>query len=74
MLLEKECRRKATLHITTHEKKLLNLWKKQAERCTDCIANYSKKRLTAQERNVLRFELNNPILPKKVQKEKIKQA
>ena len=55
----------------THEKKLFNLWKKQAEICPVCIANYSEKRFTLQERNALRFGLNNPILPKKVQKEKI---
>ena len=56
----------------THEKKLFDLWEKRAERCPHCIANYSKKRLTLQERNALRFGLNNPILPKKVEKEKIK--
>ena len=46
--------------------------KKASERCPDYIAHHSKKRLTLQERNALRFGLNNPILSKKVQKEKIK--
>ena len=56
----------------THEKKLLNLWKKQSNKCPDCIVNLSKKSLNLHEQNALRFGLKHPILLKKVQKDKIK--
>ena len=71
-LLDKEFKRSATPHIKTHEKKLFNLWKKQSVRCPEAILNISKKRLTLKERNALRFGLNHPILPRKIEKDKMK--
>jgi len=42
-LLNKEFEKFAEPHIVTHEKKLLSLWRKRADRCPDCIVNLSKK-------------------------------
>ena len=72
VLLDKKFKRSATPHIKTHGKKLFNLWKKQSVRCPEAILNISKKRLTLKERNALRFGLNHPILPRKIEKDKMK--
>ena len=71
-LLDKEFKRIAVPHIKIHEKKLFNLWRKQSDKCPDAIVNLSKRKLDLKEQNALRFGLNHPILPKKVQKDKIK--
>ena len=31
-------------HILTHERKLFNLWKKQTDKCPDCVKNFSEKK------------------------------
>ena len=58
--------------ILTHNKKLLNLRRKQFVTCPSCIVNAGKKILTIRKTNALRFGLKNPILERRVQKEKIK--
>lgn len=70
--LNQEFQKEATTHIKVHEKKLLNLWKKQSDRCPDCLTNLSSKNLNLKEINALKFGLNNPILPKKVDKNEMK--
>ena len=40
--------------------------------CPNCIFNLSKKKLSLHETNALRLGLNHPILPERVQKDKIK--
>ena len=71
-LLNQEFERFAHPHILTHKKKLFNLWKNQAVYCPNCIVNLSKKKLNLHDTNALRFGLNHPILPERVQKDKIK--
>ena len=71
-LLDQEFKKIATPQIKTHQKKLFNLWKKDSDKCPDCIFNLSEKKLTLHELNALKFGLNHPILPKTVQKDKIK--
>jgi len=51
---------------------LLYLWRKQSVRCPSSIVNISSKILTLKEQNALQFGLIHPILPKRVQKDKIK--
>ena len=46
--------------------------KNQAVYCPNCIGNLSKKELNLHQMNALRFGLNHPILPERVQKDKIK--
>ena len=60
--------------ILTQEKKLFNLWKKQTDKCPDCMKNFSEKKLNIQEQNALKYDLNHPILSRQVQKDKIRVA
>ena len=71
-LLNQEFKRFANPHILTHKKKLFNLWKNQAVYCPNSIVNLSKKKLSLHITNLLMFGLNHPILPERVQKDKIK--
>ena len=48
------------------------MWKNHAVYCPNCVVNLSKKKLNLRETNALRFGLNHPILPERVQKDKIK--
>ena len=59
-------------HILTLKKKLFNLWKNQAVYRSNCIVNLSKKKLSLHKTNALRFGLNLPISPERLQKDKIK--
>ena len=71
-LLNKEFRRVFAPHILMHERKLFNLWKKQTDKCPDCVKNFSKKKLNIQEQNALWYGLNYPILPRQCKKTKSK--
>ena len=50
-LLNKEFQRVSAPHILTHERKLFNLWKKQTDKCPDCVKNFSEKK----HRNLVRL-------------------
>ena len=71
-LLNYEFKRFATSHIKIHERKLLNLWRNQSDKCPDSVLNLSKRKLSVHELNALRFGLSHLILPKNVQKDQIK--
>ena len=71
-MLDKEFKRSALTHNKTYLKKLFNLWKKQFVRCPDAIFNISKTRLTLKDRNALKINLNYPILPRTIEKNKTK--
>ena len=45
LLLNKEFQRVSAPHILTHERKLFNMWKKQTDKCPDCVKNFSEKKL-----------------------------
>ena len=45
---------------------------KQSDKCPDCIIILSERKLSLNERNALKFGFSHPILPKKVEKDKIK--
>ena len=51
---------------------MFSLRKKQSVNCRDALLNLSKKQLTLKERNAIRIGLNHPILPKKIDKNKLK--
>jgi len=48
---------------------MFNLWRKESDKCPDCIFNLTEKKLSLHERNALRFGLNHPILPVDVKRQ-----
>ena len=59
-------------HSNTQKETFEFVEKNQAVYGPNCIVNLSKKELNLHEMNALRFGLNHPILPERVQKDKIK--
>ena len=51
--------------LAIHNKKLINLWKKERIRCPESVTNLSSKKLDIKQKEALRFGLNHHILPKK---------
>ena len=64
-LLTKQFKLFATPYIVTHEKKLLNLWRRQSEKCPECVMNLSDKKLNLREKNALKFGTESPHLTEK---------
>ena len=52
--------------LAIHNKKLINLWKKERIRCPESVTNLSSKKLDIKQKEALRFGLNHHILPKKI--------
>jgi hypothetical protein len=59
-------RDRATTILDTHNKKLVNLWKRQRQPSPDCLKNNSSKKLTIKEEDALRYGLNHHIHPPKL--------
>ena len=68
-MLDKKFKKKTAPQIKTHQKKFLNQWKKQCNRCPECVMNLSKRKLTLNEKNALQYGLSHLILPRKVKKD-----
>ena len=58
--------------LAIHNKKLVNLWKKERVRCPESVTNLSSKKLDIKQKEALRFVLNHHILPKKFKIDKFK--
>ena len=51
--------------LAMHNKKLVNLWKKERVRCPESVTNLSSKKIDIKQKEALRFGLNHHILEKK---------
>ena len=58
--------------LKVHNRKLINLWRKQRHRSPKCMTNLSDKTLSLEEEESLRYGLGHHILPKKMNEAEIK--
>ena len=71
-LLKKKFEQSAKTILNTHQRKLINLYRKQTSRVPHAITNLSDKKLSLKETNALRYGLKYHILPKKVKQDEVK--
>ena len=53
-------------------RKSYSIYGEDNSKCPECVLNLSDKKLNLREKDALKFGLNHHILPKKVQKDKLK--
>ena len=58
--------------LAIHNKKLVNLWKKELVRWPESVTNLSSKKLDIKQKEALRFGLSHHILPKKFRIDELK--
>ena len=71
-LLKKKFEQNAKTMLNTHQRKLINLYRKQTSRVPHAINTLSDKKLSLKETNALRYGLKHHLPRKKVKQDEVK--